>query len=144
MVSFLKWSAAHQGVPCMAWEGLGNVSHISFFCFSFDGCPMTLWSLGLMSEKRNVEGWMKCQLIPLCHLLTSWLGSIYPQGTLYRGAHLMGNIDFCGPNKPVKVIISPGLGNGGCHSETQQDWTDSYSSSTCCALWTWESWQRLG
>ena len=65
---------------------------ISFF--SSDGCPMTLWSLGLMSGRRNIKGRMKCfQLIPSYHSLTSSLGSIYPQGTFYRGTHLMGNTD---------------------------------------------------
>lgn len=37
------------------------------------------------------------------------------------------------PNKPMKVITSPGLANGGCRSESPQNGTGSVSSSTCHA-----------
>lgn len=52
---------------------------------------------------------------------------------LYREACLMGNIDFCVPNKPTKITTSPELGGGKCQSESQQNRADFYSASMRCA-----------
>lgn len=55
-------------------------------------------------------------------------------GDSLQGSALDEKYRFCGPNKPTKVTTSPGLGSGGRRSETQENWTDSYSSSMCHAL----------
>ena len=43
-----------------------------------------------------------------------------------------GKYRLC-PNKPTKLFMSPGLANGGRHSKSPQNGTDSVSSSTCHA-----------
>ena len=50
------------------------------------------------------------------------------QGSIFDGKHRL-----C-PNKPTKVIMSPGLANGGCRSESPQNGTGSISSPCSVSL----------